>query len=151
MACWAISAVSGKVRNGILALAKRSPLSPNLISWLSVLTSIMVYFSFSTRSNLSGIILLFSVLVLDLLDGLVARSKHMDSDPGRSVDFACDRMSELIIFSSEPLIFCRFNLWIFLAVVNLYLSILHLKNLRVIILPLRHIFLLFKVLLIIWA
>lgn len=151
MASWAISAVSGKVRNGILALAKRSPLSPNLISWLSVLTSIMVYFSFSIGLNLSGIILLFSVLVLDLLDGLVARSKHMDSEHGQLVDAACDRMSELIIFSSEPVILSRFNPWIFLAVANLYLTIVHLKNFRVFILPLRHVFLLLKILLIIGA
>jgi len=151
MASWAISAVSGKVRNGFFSLVKRSPLSPNLISWLSVLTSIIVYFSFSIGLNLPGIVLLFSILVLDSLDGLVARSKHMDSEHGQLVDVACDRMSELIIFSSEPVIFSRFNLWIFLVVVNVYLAILHLKNSRVFILPLRHIFLLLKILLVIWA
>lgn len=151
MASWAVSAVSGKVRNGILVLAKRSPLSANLISWLSVLISIIVYFSFSIGLNLSGIVLLFSVLVLDSLDGLVARSRHMDSEHGQLVDGACDRMAEFIIFSSEPVIFSRFNLWIFLAVVNVYLTILHLKDSRVFILPLRHIFLLLKILLIIWA
>jgi len=132
-------AVSYNIAAFILKPFKKIDLSPNRISWLSLFLSIFVSLLFRSNLLVHGIIALFAVLFLDALDGFLARKKGLDSFDGLVVDASCDRMSEFIIFYPSPL-------WIVLTAVNCYVTVLRLKNKKILILPLRHLFLIITIL-----
>jgi phosphatidylglycerophosphate synthase len=122
----------------ILAPFGNLKISPNRVSWLSLLLSIFVYFAFQKHFYLVSVMLLFFVLFLDALDGFLARKKKIASFKGLIVDTSCDRLSELIIFFP-------FKLWILLAAMNVFITLLRLKDKNVFILPLRHFFLILMI------
>lgn len=76
------------VRTRVLVLDL--PLEPNRLSALSVVVSLGV------RWN--PVIAVSLALVLDLLDGMVARAKCRERREGKLADWACDRFSEFVIF-----------------------------------------------------
>jgi len=110
--------------------------NPNLISGLSILLSLVFIL---IQNQLAAVFVLLLVLVLDYLDGAVARKYNTQSEEGYVVDVASDRMSEGIIFS------LFFFPWFFLFSLNCLLSLLSVKKNIHIIIPLRHIFLVFIV------
>ena len=97
--------------------------NPDYVSLLSVVLSIVFVL-------LNNIFLLFLILFLDYLDGVFARRLNKKDE---HIDLACDRISELIIFT----VYYEFLPFV---VVNIWLSVLKLsKNINLpIILPLRH-------------
>jgi len=118
----------------ILKPFEKIDISPNAISWSSLFLSVFVSLLFRSNLLLYGIIALFLVLFLDVLDGFLARKKHLESFDGLVVDASCDRLSEFIIFYPS-------SLWLILAAVNCYVTFWRLKNKKILILPLRHLFL----------
>jgi len=113
------------------------PIDPNKISGLSVLLSLLIPFLMLRGSILETTTVLFIVLLLDLLDGAIARGRKMDSRKGQITDWTSDRISEVIIFVPLALIYQPL---IFLAVLNIFLNFLVLRN-KLVVLPLRHILL----------
>jgi len=123
----------------ILKPFEKIGISPNAISWFSLFLSVFVSLFFRSELPLYGIVVLFLVLFLDLLDGSLARKKGLQSFDGLVVDASCDRLSEFIVFYPS-------SLWLILAAVNCYLTMWRLKSKKILILPLRHLFLIITIL-----
>ena len=84
-------------------LAKRMPIGPMGISFLSLLTAIGAGYSFymadleNTNWLLIGALMVFLTAVLDALDGMVARIRQISSRRGDLVDHTLDRVADIII------------------------------------------------------
>ena len=93
-------------------LAKRIPIGPMGISFLSLLTAIGAGFSFfmADLENISigihrrgalwlliGALMVFLTAVLDALDGMVARIREISSRRGDLIDHTLDRVADIII------------------------------------------------------
>ncbi len=126
--------VGRKMVRGVVEPLSNIPLSPNMVSWLSVYVSLLAYFLLKLELYALACIVILLVLLFDALDGLIARKRKLASFRGLVVDVSCDRISEFIIF-------LPYKLWLLLACFNVYLTVLRLKDKRVYILPLRHVFL----------
>ena len=84
-------------------LAKRMPIGPMGISFLSLLTAIGAGYSFyiadleNTNWLLIGALMVFLTAVLDALDGMVARFRKISSRRGDLIDHTLDRVADIII------------------------------------------------------
>ena len=84
-------------------LARRMPIGPMGISFLSLLTAIGAGYSFymadleNTNWLLIGALMVFLTAVLDALDGMVARIREISSRRGDLVDHTLDRVADIII------------------------------------------------------
>ena len=118
--------------------------NPNAVSGLSILTS-MLFVLFLSHFPLVSAVFLIITIMLDWFDGLIAKKFGRVSEEGYIVDVMSDRLSEGIIFS------VFFFPWFFLFVLNCLLSMRSVVRKKHIIIPLRHIFLVFYLLSIILA
>lgn len=126
------------VRNGIDKIGVVMPLpnvSPNALSGLSIVFSLL--FVLTLGQPFVALALLVCALLLDWLDGMVARKYNKTSEEGYLIDVASDRFSEAVVFL--PFFFP----WFFLFSINCLLAFLAVKRSKHIILPLRHVFLVF--------
>ena len=84
-------------------LAKRMPIGPMGISFLSLLTAIGAGYSFyiadleNTNWLLIGALMVLLTAVLDALDGMVARIREISSRRGDLIDHTLDRVADIII------------------------------------------------------
>ena len=83
-------------------LAKRIPIGPMGISFLSLLTAIGAGYSFykADLDNtwlLIGALMVFLTAILDALDGMVARMREISSRRGDLIDHTLDRVADVII------------------------------------------------------
>ena len=107
--------------------------SANMISGLSLVCSPIAYLAISERAILASIIALFLVMLLDALDGIVARAKGQTSSAdGWIVDVSVDRVSEAVISLALSRIF------ILLTIINMGLALLSCHYRKHAIIPLRH-------------
>jgi hypothetical protein len=107
-------------------------LDPDMISGMSLVFSPIAYLLLSERAILASIVTIFFVLLLDALDGVVARAKgQTDSRDGWMVDVAVDRLSEAIICIALSRIFILFT------IANMGLALLSCKYNKHAIIPLR--------------
>lgn len=113
---------------------------PNLISGLSILASLLAILAFLI-SPLLVIVLVFLVLVLDYLDGVIARKHSLTSEGGYHVDVAADRLSEGILFS------LFFFPWFYFFALNCLLTMVSFTRGKHLIIPLRHLFLVYLIVL----
>ena len=105
----------------------------NMISGLSLACSPVAYLLLSERAIAASIITLFLILLLDLLDGIVARAKgQTSSNDGWIVDVSVDRISEAIICLALSRVF------ILLTILNMGLALLSCHYKKHAIIPLRH-------------
>ena len=90
-------------------LAKRIPIGPMGISFLSLLTAIGAGYSFymadleNTNWLLLGALMVFLTAILDALDGMVARIREISSRRGDLVDHTLDRVADVIIMGGIAL------------------------------------------------
>jgi len=90
-------------------LAKRMPIGPMGISFLSLLTAIGAGYSFymadleNTNWLLIGALMVFLTAVLDALDGMVARIRAISSRRGDLLDHTLDRVADIIIMGGIAL------------------------------------------------
>tara|TARA_B100001146_G_scaffold66931_1_gene59306 strand:+ start:32 stop:643 length:612 start_codon:yes stop_codon:yes gene_type:complete len=90
-------------------LAKRIPIGPMGISFLSLLTAIGAGYSFykadleNTYWLLIGALMVFLTAILDALDGMVARIREISSRRGDLVDHTLDRVADVIIMGGIAL------------------------------------------------
>jgi phosphatidylglycerophosphate synthase len=93
---------------------------PNFISFLSCIFSLFFLIIWQTdfpqKIPISFTCLIFS-LMLDWLDGLIARKHKIASEKGWLMDTASDRLSEIFILLSFP-----FFPWLYLVFWNILLS-----------------------------
>jgi hypothetical protein len=105
----------------------------NMISGLSLGLSPIVYLLIAERAILASIIALFVVMLLDALDGIVARAKgQTSSNDGWVVDVSVDRVSEAVISLALSRIFILFT------ILNMGLALLSCHYKKHAIIPLRH-------------
>jgi hypothetical protein len=105
----------------------------NMISGLSLVCSPIAYLLISERAILASIIALSIIMLLDALDGIVARAKgETNSEDGWMVDVSVDRVSEAIISLALSRIF------ILLTIINMGLALLSCRYKKHAIIPLRH-------------
>lgn len=120
-----------------LGLALTFPdMNPNIVSGFSILTSMLFVLLLHFLPVMSMVFLIITIL-LDWFDGLMARKFERTSEEGYMVDVTSDRLSEGIIFS------VIFFPWFFLFTLNCLLTIKSFARRQHVILPLRHIFLVF--------
>ena len=122
----------------LLALALARPVGrvSNIVSGISILTS-MAFVLFLSHFPLVSAVFLIITILLDWFDGLIAKKFGRATEEGYVVDVMSDRLSEGIIFS------VFFFPWFFLFVLNCFLSMKSVVRKEHIIIPLRHIFLVF--------
>ncbi len=90
-------------------LAKRIPIGPMGISFLSLLTAIGAGYSFymadleNTNWLLIGALMVFLTAILDALDGMVARMREISSRRGDLIDHTLDRVADVIIMGGIAL------------------------------------------------
>ncbi|MBC7085960.1 MAG: CDP-alcohol phosphatidyltransferase family protein [Methanomethylovorans sp.] len=121
------------IRTSIIPLAKLIPLSPNTLTVIGLLISILTAIIFAQGYvEVGGIFLLLSG-VFDMLDGAVARASNRMTAFGAVLDSVCDRYADAIIFvgiihgllSGEimayPLFLIPEWLWCSLALIGSYL------------------------------
>ncbi len=109
---------------------------PSRVSGFSILTSLISILILNYSLVLFFVFVLITVL-LDWLDGLIAKKYDLCSEKGYIADTASDRISEGIILLPF------FMPWFYLFVLNNFLTVISFKRKKHIILPLRHIFLIF--------
>jgi phosphatidylglycerophosphate synthase len=104
----------------------------NMISGLSLALTPIAYLLLSERAILASIIAIFIVLLLDALDGIVARAKRQTSaEEGWMVDVSVDRISEAIICLALSRVFILFT------ILNMSLALLSYHYKKHAIIPLR--------------
>jgi len=104
----------------------------NIISGLSLAFTPIAYLLLSERAIIASIITIFFVLLLDALDGIVARAKgQTSSEDGWMVDVSVDRISEAIISLALSRVF------ILLTIINMGLALLSCHYEKHAIIPLR--------------
>ena len=104
----------------------------NMISGLSLAFTPIAYLLLSERAIIASIIAIFLVLLLDTLDGIVARAKgQTSSKDGWMVDISVDRISEAIISLALSRVF------ILLTIINMGLALLSCHHKKHAIIPLR--------------
>jgi phosphatidylglycerophosphate synthase len=81
-----------------------------MISGLSLACSPIAYLLIADRAILASIFALFVVLLLDILDGAVARATDQPSEDGWMVDVSVDRVSETLISLALSRIFILFTI-----------------------------------------
>ena len=105
----------------------------NMISGLSLICSPIAYLLLSERAIAASIIAIFLILLLDALDGIVARAKgQTSSKDGWMVDVSVDRISEAVISLALSRVF------ILLTILNMGLALLGYRYKKHAIIPLRH-------------
>jgi phosphatidylglycerophosphate synthase len=113
-------------------------ISPNIISGLSIVTS-MLFLLAASFSRYAAFLFLFITLLLDWFDGIVARKHESASEEGYIVDVASDRFSEGLMFVHPAFFFP----WFCFFTINCILAMVSVSKKRHVIAPLRHVFLLF--------
>jgi len=104
----------------------------NMISGLGLAFTPIAYLLLSERAIAASIIAIFLVLLLDTLDGIVARAKgQTSSKDGWMVDISVDRISEAIISLALSRVF------ILLTIINMGLALLSCHHKKHVIIPLR--------------
>ncbi len=122
------------VTSPLIPLFKR--MHPNRISGIGLLLSIPVIYGLVVKDYLLAFIFLFLSLLVDVMDGIVARERGESGSEGWVVDVATDRISEMLVtIAMHPA-------FIALTIVNTVLSIRSLVKGKHLIIPLRHIVLL---------
>nr|WP_300607555.1 CDP-alcohol phosphatidyltransferase family protein [Methanohalophilus sp.] len=87
------------VRVGILPVASRIPLSPNVITVLGLVVSAIAALMFARGELVLGGILLLLSGIFDVLDGAVARASNFTTPFGGVLDSVCDRYADALIFA----------------------------------------------------
>lgn len=108
-------------------------LNPNIVSMLSVLAMMMIFFVSNLYQVLFFVIL---SIFLDWLDGTIARKYNRINESGYIIDALCDRASEGVIA------IVLFYPWFYLFVLNLILLFISWQRKINLLMPLRLIFLL---------
>lgn len=130
-------AVALKARTDSLLMRLPLPkINPNFVSGLSVISSVFFILALG-YSQVLAFAIAVAVLVFDALDGIIARKYRLETDEGYMIDVTSDRLSEGIMF--VPF----FMPWFFLFAANCFLTLIGFRMKRHIILPLRHIFVIY--------
>lgn len=95
--------LKARLQSGLRPIAASLPLSPNLITLLSIIAMIAAaYFAFQLQLILAALLALLSGF-LDLLDGEVARAQRKATVFGSWLDKVADRLNDALLLGSITL------------------------------------------------
>lgn len=115
-------------------------INPNMVSGISILTSLI--FILTLSYSIISLVFLIITILLDWFDGLIAKKHNLVSEQGYITDITVDRVSETLILIPF------FIPWFFLFALNNVLTLVCFVRKKHIILPLRHLFLIYFTLII---
>lgn len=135
-----LAKVSSAFRMILKPVLTRFPLlrrvNANMISGLGLACSPIAYLLIAQTAILASIITLWIIMLLDALDGIVARARGgASSEDGWMVDVSVDRVSEAVISLALSRIFILFT------IINMGLALLSCHFKKHAIIPLRHVIL----------
>lgn len=81
-----------------MPIAKNIPISPNVLTVIGLLISILAAIGFATGELLSGALLIMLSGIFDVLDGAVAKASGNITAFGGVLDSVCDRYADAVIF-----------------------------------------------------
>ena len=111
----------------ITAFSVKFGISPNLITFVSLLVGFYAAYLFAQSEYLAGAIIFQLSLIIDCSDGEVARYTRKFSDFGRWFDASTDRVKEYLVYGS--LAYSAGNEWWFFAIALMTLqTIRHLSD-----------------------
>lgn len=96
--CIIFSKLKDNIRNSLLPLAKRIPISPNLLTIIGLAVSIVTAMIFARGYVVLGGVFILISGIFDILDGAVARASNRMTSFGAVLDSVCDRYADAIIF-----------------------------------------------------
>ena len=112
-------------------------INPDIVSYMSVFLMVVAFIN--PKDDLWIFVFVLGAMLLDWLDGVIARMHNRVTRRGYWIDMICDRISEAIIAVYSPL------LWLPLFLVNIFLTLLQLKSRVQFVLPIRLTFLIFLI------
>ncbi|MBP1909984.1 CDP-alcohol phosphatidyltransferase family protein [Methanolobus bombayensis] len=93
------SELKDSIRSSILPFVKWVPLSPNSLTIIGLLISILAAVVFATGDLITGGLLIIFSGFFDMIDGSVARAKDRMTVFGGVLDSVCDRYADAIVFA----------------------------------------------------
>ncbi len=117
------------IRKKIIPLASHIPLSPNILTLLGLLISLIAAWAFSLGDLITGGVLVLLSGLFDILDGAVARAKDSITPFGGVLDSIADRYADALIFAGiiygsitgNIMSFTALWLWCILALIGSYM------------------------------
>jgi len=89
--------VSVRLTNPVVRLLARSPVTPNILTWLGFILAIVAAVVIGTGHLFAGGWLVLFAAAFDMLDGALARLTNRTSAFGGALDSTLDRLSEAVI------------------------------------------------------
>lgn len=97
---WSARLIFDHISIPVTKILVRTNISPNTITFLSLAVAIIAAIFFLVPGYLLvGAIIYFVSLVLDCVDGKLARAKNLDSEAGKRLDNICDRIKKGCVFA----------------------------------------------------
>lgn len=96
--CIIFNKLKSTIRTSILPLAKGIPLSPNMLTVIGLVVSIVTAMIFARGYVVLGGVFILVSGIFDVLDGAVARASNRMTAFGAVLDSVCDRYADAIIF-----------------------------------------------------
>jgi CDP-diacylglycerol--glycerol-3-phosphate 3-phosphatidyltransferase len=99
--------ISNRVAQPVVKLLARTPLTPNLVSWLGFWITIGAAALIGTDHLLAAGFVVLAAGLCDMLDGALARAKNKVTRFGGVLDSTLDRLSEAALLLAILVIFVR--------------------------------------------
>lgn len=96
--CIIFNKLKSTIRTSILPLAKGIPLSPNMLTVIGLVVSIVTAMIFARGYVVLGGVFILVSGIFDVLDGAVARASNRMTAFGAVLDSVCDRYADAIVF-----------------------------------------------------
>ncbi|MCD4800371.1 MAG: CDP-alcohol phosphatidyltransferase family protein [Methanococcoides sp.] len=91
--------LKNNIRTLALPIAKKIPISPNVLTVIGLGISFLAAIEFATGDLIMGAVYIMISGIFDVLDGAVARASGMITPFGGVLDSVCDRYADAIIFA----------------------------------------------------
>ena len=111
----------------ITAISVKLGISPNLITFISLLVGFYAAYLFAESQYLAGALLFQLSLIIDCSDGEVARYSRKFSDFGRWFDASTDRVKEYVVYAALAYSATE-NLWFFAIALMALQTFRHLSD-----------------------
>ena len=94
-----LGVLKDNIRGWFLPLARNIPLSPNALTIIGLLVSVIAAFQFARGFLILGALTILLSGIFDIFDGAVARANGLTTAFGAVLDSVCDRYADALIFA----------------------------------------------------
>lgn len=93
-----LGALKDNIRNWFLPLARNIPLSPNTLTLIGLIVSVVAAIQFARGFLILGAFTILLSGIFDVFDGAVARANGLCTAFGAVLDSVCDRYADALIY-----------------------------------------------------